>query len=134
MVKIVVIAENWVIIDPANPTFTDVPRNNPFYNYIETAVQREIISGYGDGTFHPYRNVTRGQVCKMIAIAQRWVLVDPVNPRFSDVGVDNPFYVFIETTAGHNVISGYPDGTFHWGSNATRGQLSKIVYNAITEP
>jgi hypothetical protein len=134
LVKIVVIAENWVIIDPANPTFTDVLRDNTFYTYIETAVQRQVISGYGDGTFRPYNYVTRGQVCKIIAIAQRWVIIDPVDPRFTDVGVDNPFYVFIETTASHNIISGYADGTFRWRNNATRGQLSKIIYNAVTQP
>jgi hypothetical protein len=34
----------------------------------------------------------------------------------------------------HQFISGYSDGTFRPGNNATRGQISKIVYLAITSP
>jgi len=133
-VKIIVLAENWPLITPGQPTFADVAPSNPFYSFIETAVQRQVISGYGDNTFRPYNNVTRGQLCKIISIAQRWSIIDPVDPHFTDVGVDNPFYVFIETAYSHSVISGYSDGTFRWGVNATRGQLSKIVDSAVTQP
>lgn len=133
LVKIVVLAENWPLIVPPEPTFADVPADNPFYQYVETAVQHQIISGYADGNFHPYNNVTRGQLCKIISIAERWPLIDPVDPHFTDVNVENPFYVFVETAYSHSVISGYSDGTFRWANNATRGQLCKIIYTAITQ-
>ena len=32
------------------------------------------------------------------------------------------------------VISGYADRTFRVGSTATRGQIAKIVYLAVTTP
>jgi hypothetical protein len=134
LVKIVVLAENWPLYIPGTPTFNDVGPTSPFFAYIETAVQHQMISGYADGTFRPNNNVTRGQVCKIISIAERWAVIDPVDPHFSDVGVDNPFYIFVETAFSKGVISGYSDGTFRWSSNATRGQLSKIVYTAVTQP
>jgi hypothetical protein len=40
----------------------------------------------------------------------------------------------VETAFNHAVISGYADATFRPGNNATRGQICKIVYNAITQP
>ena len=46
----------------------------------------------------------------------------------------NPFYAFIETAYNHGIISGYSDGTFRPNNNATRGQISVIVYRAITSP
>ncbi|MEO8285153.1 MAG: SBBP repeat-containing protein [Chloroflexota bacterium] len=134
LIKIVTIAENWVILNPVQPHFNDVAPGSTFYTYIETAVARQAISGYPDGTFRPNNNVTRGQITKIVCIAQRWPLVDPVDPHFIDVGVDDTFYVFIETALSHNILSGYPDGTFRPGNNATRGQLSKIMFNAITQP
>jgi S-layer homology domain len=45
-----------------------------------------------------------------------------------------PFYSFIETAYSHNLISGYTCSPgcleFRPGSSATRGQISKIVYQA----
>jgi len=54
------------------------------------------------------------------------------------VRADNPFYAHIETAYLHNIISGYSCGPscleFRPVNNATRGQICKIVYLAITVP
>jgi glucose/arabinose dehydrogenase len=50
--------------------------------------------------------------------------------QFSDVPPGSPFYPFVRCLACQNIISGYADGSFHPGSDVTRGQLSKIVSNA----
>jgi hypothetical protein len=111
-----------------------VPSSNPFYEYIETAYHREIISGYSDGTFRWGNNVTRAQLSKIIVLAQQWEIDTYGGPHFSDVPPTDPFYGFIETAFNHNIISGYADGTFRPGSSATRGQIAKIVHLAITNP
>jgi S-layer homology domain len=71
--KIIVLAENWKITPPKVPTFRDVPREDPFYGYIETAYAHNIISGYTCGTgcreFRPGNNATRGQICKIVYLA-----------------------------------------------------------------
>ena len=46
----------------------------------------------------------------------------------------DPFFCYIETAYSHNIISGYSDGTFRPGNSATRGQICKIVYQAIAGP
>jgi hypothetical protein len=132
--KIVVLAEGWPIYTPPSPTFTDVPTTDPFYQHIETAYSRGIISGYADGTFRPGNNVTRGQLCKIVVLAEGWPLLDPPTPTFSDVPSSDPFYRHIETAFDRGIISGYADGTFRPGNSATRGQICKIVYNAVTAP
>ncbi len=48
-------------------TFSDVPLDHTFYEYIERMVRRGIIGGYDDGTFRPQNNATRGQVSKIVA-------------------------------------------------------------------
>jgi hypothetical protein len=132
--KIVTLAEGWTLYTPPTPTFSDVPPTDPFFPYIETAYQQGVISGYSDGTFRPQNNVTRGQLCKIVVLAEQWPLYTPPNPSFTDVPPQHTFYAHIETTYNRAIISGYADGTFRPGNNATRGQISKIVHNAITAP
>jgi hypothetical protein len=68
--KIVVVAANhvygWDILNPAIPTFVDVPPGSPFYTYIETAVCRGVVSGYADHTFRPGNNAIRAQIAKIV--------------------------------------------------------------------
>ena len=42
-----------------NPGFSDVSSSSQFYDAISWAVSQNIITGYGDGTFKPERNVSR---------------------------------------------------------------------------
>ena len=132
--KIVVLAEGWAINTQGGPHFTDVATTNPFYAFIETAFNRGVISGYADGTFRWGNNITRGQLCKIVVLAEGWAINTAGGPHFTDVPASDPFYALVETAFNHQIISGYADGTFRPGNNATRGQISKIVYAAITAP
>ena len=126
-------------------TFADVPPNYVFFAQIEAANHAGIISGYDCGTrpnelcdqfqrryFRPGDLVTRGQLAKIVVGAAGWTLRNPVTPTFSDVPPSNVFYQAVETAVCHGIISGYSDGTFKPTNNATRGQVSKIVYLALT--
>ncbi len=130
--KMVVLGEGWQQINPVAPTFTDVAPGSTFYQYIETAVQHGIISGYSDRTFRPNADVTRGQLTKIVVSARGWMLNNPTTPTFSDVARGSTFYEYIETAVAHGILGGYSDGTFRPANNATRGQISKILYNALT--
>jgi hypothetical protein len=134
LTKIVVLAEGWTLDCPTEPTFSDVPTTHTFYCYVETAVEHSIISGYSDGTFRPENNVTRGQLSKIVVLAEGWTEDCPEPGHFSDVPPTDPFFCYIETAYNHTIISGYADGTFRPGNPATRGQISKIVYEAVTGP
>jgi len=138
LTKIVVLAEGWSLQCPQTGHFSDVPPNNPFYCFVETAYSHSVISGYSDNTFRPGNNMTRGQLCKVIVLAEGWTLYTPPAPTFRDVPTDQTFYTHIETAYSHGIISGYTCGPgcleFHPGDNATRGQICKIVYIAVTEP
>jgi hypothetical protein len=68
MAKIVVNAAGWPLVNPQNPTFSDVLTDHPFYVFVETAYAHGVISGYGD-TFRPGNDVTRGQIAKIVALS-----------------------------------------------------------------
>ena len=130
--KMVVLGEGWPLVNPAQGTFSDVAPGSTFYRYIETAVQHGVITGYQDGTFRPNADVTRGQLTKIVVSARGWSLANPPTPTFSDVAPSSTFYRYIETAVQHGILSGYNDGTFRPGNNAIRGQIAKILYNALT--
>jgi hypothetical protein len=130
LAKILVLAQAWAPDTSGGPHFVDVPTDNPFYTYVETAYNHSAISGYEDGTFRWNRAVTRAQLSKIIVRASGWPINTTGGPHFSDVPTDNPFYCYVETAYNHGIISGYADSTFRPGNNATRGQIATIVYNA----
>jgi hypothetical protein len=160
MVKIVVLGFNVPIVTPTASayTFSDVPRDFPFFEVIETAAAHSIVSGYtcgGPGEpcdaqnrpyFRPFANVTRGQLSKIDVIAAGWTLQNPATGTFADVAPGSPFYEFVETAACHQVISGYNCGGpgepcdpqnrpyFRQNNPTIRGQIAKIVYLSVSDP
>jgi hypothetical protein len=51
--------------------------------------------------------------------------------HFSDVPPGSTFYAYIECLACRGIVSGYSDGSFKPGNQVTRGQLAKMVSNAV---
>jgi hypothetical protein len=98
--------------------------------------------------FRPGNNATRGQIAKIV-----WEAADSGGVHFSpsggqtfeDVPPSSPFYSYIEGLTQDGVMSGYACGStptepcvgpgnlpyFRPGSNATRGQVAKIVNNTF---
>lgn len=134
LTKIVVLGFGMATYVPPTPTFSDVPPDQPFYGYVETAAHEGLVSGYPDGTFRPFNNVTRGQLTKIVVEAAGWLLYTPPTPTFADVPTNHPFYAYIETAYQHQIIQGYSDGTFRPFGDATRGQIAKIVDLATGAP
>lgn len=124
-------------------TFSDVNPDDTFYPFIRCLACRNIISGYGDGTFRPYNDITRGQIAKMVSNSAGYD-EDPGPQMYQDVDGNNPFYQWINRLSNRGHMSGYPCDTapeepcippdnrpyFRPGNTATRGQISKIVSNA----
>ncbi|MEO8286938.1 MAG: S-layer homology domain-containing protein [Chloroflexota bacterium] len=134
-------------------TFTDVPPASTFYPYISCLVCQGVISGYtsgcetGNPCFKPGSSVTRGQIAKIVSNAAGFA--DPAGAQlFEDVLPGSPFYDYVNRLAMRGIMQGYPCGGagepcgngslpyFRPNTNATRGQIAKIVSNAagIVDP
>ncbi len=81
LTKIIVIAAQltnpsaWILLNPSEATFSDVPTGSTFYVYVETAVTHGVLEGYpcgGSGEpcpgryFRPNGTATRAQLSKMV--------------------------------------------------------------------
>jgi hypothetical protein len=127
LVKMVVLSGGMAVVEPLDPTFSDVPRGHTFYRYIETANARRVVSGYADGTFRPDWSVTRAQIAKIVVRAKRWQIVRPTTAPACDVTTTHWAADYIYTAMRRGVFTGYADGCFHPDAPATRAQLAKIL-------
>ncbi|MER2000345.1 MAG: S-layer homology domain-containing protein, partial [Lysinibacillus sp.] len=101
--------------------------SNSHYDAIMQLYNRDIISGYSDGTFRPTKHVTRGQAAKMLASILGLELSNVKNPKFKDVPLKNSNYPYIAALVELGVMSGYKDGTFRPNEVITRNQMAKII-------
>jgi hypothetical protein len=120
--------------------FPDVQPGDPFYPYIHCMLCQGIVSGFGDGMFHPDYNVSRGQLAKIVANSVGYMDV-VTGQTYEDVGPSHTYYVYIERLTRHGVVGGYPCGGpgetcgagnkpyFRSTASASRGQIAKIVSN-----
>jgi hypothetical protein len=153
LAKIVVLGFALPLQTPAGGySFADAGPGSTFFAYVETASGAGLVGGYPcgghdpqtgaaepcDGANRPYyrsgSHVTRGQLAKIVVRAAGWPLVAPATASFSDVPVGSTFFAEVETAVCHGVLGGYADGTFRPAAAATRGQIAKIVTNALTAP
>lgn len=111
MVKWLVTARGDTLISPDVPTFTDVPKNHPFYAQIETAFAADVADGYADGTFRPNNAMTRGAAAVMIAKAAALQAPSPLPQSYSDVTPGSWWEESIEALRAECVTTGCVDGT-----------------------
>ena len=120
--------------------FSDVPLSHTFYEDIMDLKGAGVINGYGDGTFKPDNFVTRGELSKFIFNAAKLLNPDKFQGNntggsdFSDVGSNNTFYTFIKSLKNLGIINGYGDGSYKPDQYVTRGELSKFIINAFSQP
>jgi hypothetical protein len=139
---------------PCPITFSDVTDPTAYYyTPVYYLACRGVVSGYSDGTFRPFNNTTRGQMAKIVVLAESLPLQTPAagGYTFTDAPPTDTFYTYIETAVVHSLIGGYAcggvnpqsgatetcDGAnrpyYRGGNFVTRGQLTKIVVGAAVQ-
>ncbi len=112
-------------------SFPDVPGDAWANKYIGYLEDKNVLSGYEDGTFRPYTTITRGEICAVITRAQKYGLVSA--DMFTDVTSSDWAKDYISTLASKNIVSGYEDGTFGPYSPLTRAEAVAII-NRVLAP
>jgi len=93
-----------------------------------------IVSGYGDGKFHPDDSLTRAQFCKMAVLLS----------GTQDIAAYEGFTIFPDVRADHwgrgyinaavravKIITGFPDGTFKPEANITFAQAVTTIMRLL---
>ena len=126
-------------VDIKEPGFSDVNKDDWFYDAVSYAFSEGLIIGYEDGTFKPIENMYRQDSAVLVA--------NLFNIEFFEKGVDIIFededtfsgyaYQSIKNLASHGIVKGYPDRTFRPFNLITRAEAVKmldVVTNFIEVP
>ena len=95
---------------------------------VEYMTEKGIISGFGDGTFCPNRNVTRAEFVKMLVSAFGFSGTDNA-ASFDDVTPDKWYYDYISVACHNGIAHGKGNAYFGAEENITRQDM---LYNAAS--
>lgn len=107
--------------------FPDCNPNEWYASAVTYVSDKGLITGYNDGTFGPYDNITRGQLVTIL-----WRMEGkPVSSSagFSDVSGSDFYYSAALWAQKNGVIKGYGDGTFGGERLITREEAAVMLAN-----
>lgn len=107
-----------------NISFSDVPENIWFYNYINDLYKRKIIQGYGDNTFQPAGNINRAELLKMVIVSRGESWGEYVTVHFEDTAES-----WAKDVIEYALIKGYINKSkkFQPAKAVTRGETAKLL-------
>jgi N-acetylmuramoyl-L-alanine amidase len=110
-------------------SFPDVEVSSYASGYIESAREKGIINGYGDGSFQPDRQITRGEMAFMIANA--FNLSETSGVVYNDVPTSGQLYKAINLVSTAGIANGYPGGAYKPNAPITRAEFSLLVSRSL---
>ena len=111
--------------------YSDVPLGSDYYDAVQFAYHKGIMSGGEDGKFNPTRSIERQDFMIVLARASKVDLYEYEGQTggFSDVSADSYYAPAVAWAKDINLVSGYSDGRFGVGDVLTRQQICLILYN-----
>lgn len=108
--------------------FSDVSSEDWFFDYVSTAVNMGIISGYDDGTFKPEQTVNRAEAMKMLLLAGEVSVSSSAVSAFADIPSSAWFAPYAAYAKTWNIEAPQSDGLWHPEEALTRANLAEMVY------
>ncbi|MFC4409605.1 S-layer homology domain-containing protein [Chungangia koreensis] len=109
--------------------FKDVPSDIEASGAIQSANDRGILQGYGNGIFKPNKVVNRGEMA--IFIARAFNLQDEEVIAFKDVSIKQVSYSSIRRILAAGITNGYNGGIFKSNTELTRREFSAFLARAL---
>ncbi len=95
--------------------YSDIETDSEVYNSVSLLSDLNIISGYSDRTFKPYKTLTRAEFAKLIVMIydkETEAKANSLTSSFKDVPQGAWYVGYVNYIASREIINGYADGTF----------------------
>ncbi|MBD3362172.1 hypothetical protein GF362_00450 [Candidatus Dojkabacteria bacterium] len=118
--------------------YPDVDSSTSHYKEIDYITDLNYASGYTDGTYKPYREITRAEFTKILINAKYTSneiesCTNQFNITFPDVSPDYHFRKYICIAEKEGIVKGYTDGYYRPEQSITFGEASKIVLRTLSQ-
>jgi hypothetical protein len=117
--------ENYI-----EPSFRDIPNDFWAKDAIQSLVDRQIITGYSDGSFQPNQTLTRAHAAVLLARALNIQPLENSSLSFKDVPRDHPYYNIIAAIVNKGIMTGKKNNVFGPNETLTRAQMAVILTRA----
>ena len=97
---------------------------------IQRWLERDLVSGYPDGTFRPDSEVTRAEFITFVDRAFE-LPVRQGYTGFTDVQEGDWYYGHLVAAVQAGIIGGYPDGTFQPGASISRQEAASVLQRLL---
>ncbi len=116
-----------------NTKFEEDVSQSQFKDSILSLREKDIISGYEDGTFKPFNPINRAEFIKIVIGAgfSANIINACTAEHFTDVSSSDWFNNYVCIAKTRNIIDGYPDGTFRPEQNINVAEALKITLKAF---
>lgn len=129
------------LIDPQSPTpdsdvsaltFTDIDNSAWYGPYIALGIEKGIVQGYPDGTFHPEAPVNMAETMKIMVNTFKLTNQNaPTEDPFSDITKDAWYAPYAETLKTNFILYGDADGLIKPAHNVTREEFAHWLYRTM---
>ncbi|MFH0837869.1 MAG: S-layer homology domain-containing protein, partial [Patescibacteria group bacterium] len=100
-------------------------------SYIMRLYNLGVISSNTSLRFEPERPITRAELVKIALNAFGYdVPAVGITSVLKDLDASQWYAPYVQVATDHNIVSGYPDGTFRPNQLVTRAEALKILFNA----
>lgn len=122
------------------PTSTEQRDENVLFKDLEDAswakeaimklYNRKIVSGYGDKSFAPNRQITREEYTKILVSAFN-IGESSEELHFADVEKNQWFYSYIASAFSNGIVGGISEDMFGTGQNISREDIAVMTYRCL---
>lgn len=101
-----------------------------FENDMRSLIKKKIMLGYSDGIYKPNKHVTRSEFAIFLIRALK---IPPSSETtvYSDVKKGDWYFSAISAATNHDLINGYPDGSFKPNKNISRQEMAAMTQRAL---
>lgn len=111
--------------------FSDVPASYKFYPEIKYLTDRNIITGYTDGTFRPSNSLKRVDAALLLVRSLGLDAKNPPDVQFADVPKTYRYYNEVAAVAGAKIMNGKSGNKFDLNAPLTRAEMAVILERAF---
>ncbi|HJH11091.1 MAG TPA: S-layer homology domain-containing protein [Metalysinibacillus jejuensis] len=108
--------------------FKDIPNDSDSFYEVNYLINKEVISGYSDGTFRPTALIQKQHIAKMLVQALQLPTTNVTNPGYEDIPTD--FLYYKEIAAAQNAGLFDKATNFEPKSTITRAEMAEVLARA----
>ena len=115
---------------PETPAFNDIADADWAKQAITSLADKNIISGYGDGSFRPNSFVTREEFVKMLVLALN-ISLSSSSESFDDIDSSDWCHPYVCAAISAGIVNGVDAANFGKGMVITREEMATMTYRAV---